>query len=80
MKNKAIGRLIGTTVLITVSVAIYMAGMWTAWAYLFNRLPTPFVILVMLGAAIAPIQMVRDVIEADRNDRNDRNEPSPEKE
>jgi hypothetical protein len=80
MSTKSIGRLIGTTVLIAVSVAIYMAGMWTAWAFLFGRLPTPFGILVMLGAAIAPIQMVRDVIEADRTDRHARIETSVEKE
>lgn len=80
MRTKAIGRLIGTTVLIAVSVAIYMAGIWTAWAFLFSRLPMPFGILVMLGAAIAPIQMVRDIIEADRTDRIAKNETPAENE
>ena len=72
-------RLVGTAVLTVATAVPYAAGIWAAWVYLFSRLPLPFGILAMLGTAIAPVQLVRDVLHADRQDRKRKDATQPEK-
>lgn len=80
MRGRDLWRLIGTAVLTAATAVPYAAGMWSAWVYLYSRLPMPLGILVMLGIAIAPIQLMRDIIDADRVDRIRKEEEKPETE
>lgn len=69
MSGRDIGRLLGTGVLTVATAVPYAAGIWMAWAYLFSRLPMPFGIIATIGIIVAPFQLVRDILAADRSDK-----------
>lgn len=79
MTRKETARLVGTAVLTIAAAVPYAAGIWTAWVHLFSRLPMPLGVLATLGAVIAPVQLVRDVLHADREDRRRKDASPPEK-
>lgn len=65
-------RLAGTVLLILSSTITYLGGLWLVWFQLFAGVPTPLRIIVVAAAALAPIQLVADMISADRADRAER--------
>ena len=71
-------RLVGTAVLTIATAVPYAAGIWSAWEYLFSGLPMPIGILATLGTVIAPVQLIRDVLHADRTDRQRKESGKPE--
>lgn len=74
MKRQEIVRLVGTLILTVVTAPPYVAGAWMAWAYLLSELPMPFGIMAMMGIIVAPVQLVRDILAADRVDRKSKKE------
>lgn len=80
MTRKDTARLVGTGVLTVATAVPYAAGIWSAWVYLFSKLPMPIGILATIGIAIAPVQLIRDVLHADRLDRNTGKDTSSETE
>lgn len=78
MTGRDTWRLVGTGMLTVATAVPYAAGIWSAWVYLFSRLPMPVGLLALMGIVIAPIQLVRDVLAADRMDRKTREEKKPE--
>lgn len=62
-------RLVGTVLLTLATAVVYAGGLWASWTFLFSHLPTPLGVLAAIGAALAPIQLVADIISADRADR-----------
>lgn len=77
MAGHDVKRLMGTLLVAIVTVTTYAAGLWMAWEYLYSMLPTPFGIIALAGSVLAPVQLVRELLDADRNDREKR-EKSPE--
>lgn len=80
MARKDVWRLVGTGLLTIATAVPYAAGIWSAWENLFSRLPMPIGILATIGAVLAPVQLVRDVMYADRMDRKTGKEQKPETE
>jgi len=55
---------------VTLATALlYAGGLWATWITLFSHLALPLGIAAMIGAAVAPIQLVADIVTADRADR-----------
>lgn len=65
-------RLAGTTLLILVSAMVYLSGLWMIYTYIFATAPDILRIIATVSAAIAPIQLVADIVVADREDRAER--------
>ena len=66
-----LGRIAGTAVLAVAVAMPYAMGLWWTWQTLLRHLIAPIGLLALIGAVLAPIQLVRDIVEADREDRAD---------
>lgn len=70
MTRREIVRLAGTVLLAIVAAMPIGAGMWSLWTVLLVRLPTAIGLLALLGIALAPLQLVRDLIAIERSGRD----------
>lgn len=62
-------RFAGTVLLTLATSLLYAGGLWAAWLTLFSHLALPLGIAAIIGTAIAPVQLVADIVMADRADR-----------
>lgn len=69
MTGTAPARLAAAAILAAATAVPYAAGLWTAWELMFSRLPLPLGLLALAGAAVAPVQLVREIVSADRVER-----------
>ena len=63
MTRRDIANVTATTLLAIVAVTTYVAGIWTAWGFLFHKLPMPFGYLCVAGCVVAPVQLIIDLIK-----------------
>lgn len=69
MTRREIVRLAGT-ILVTIVTAMPLgAGIWSLWTVLLNRLPTAIGLLALVGILVAPVQLIRDILDIDRSGR-----------
>lgn len=69
MKSGELKTMVGTLVLTIASAMPYTLGILAMWENYFIRLPLPVAVIVTIGLIVAPIQLVRDIIEALERDR-----------